>query len=37
MASKSVKSVGKKPAQEESGVKIKKEKIVMFFMAFGIM
>ncbi|HOI19230.1 MAG TPA: hypothetical protein PLX15_05210 [Candidatus Woesearchaeota archaeon] len=40
MAGKSTKSVGKKPKSEEkfeeSVVTIPKEKVVMFFMAFGI-
>jgi vacuolar-type H+-ATPase subunit I/STV1 len=37
MVSKPTKSVRKKPKQEENAVKFEKEKVVMFFMAFGIM
>ena len=36
MASKSVKSAGKKPKQEGNAVTFEREKVVMFFMAFGI-
>jgi len=36
MVSKSIKSAEKKPKQEVNAVTFKKEKVVMFFMAFGI-